>query len=156
MEHYCIGFDAGTQSVKVAVYDNNMKCIAKSSNQTTLKYPHPGWVDMDADEYFLLTKLGIKQCVHQLKKLGIDPSLIKAIMGDGIIPELSQKGSGLIFNRGTLENTYFYWGFVRTGGLALRWFKDNICKKSDDDNHYKLLSKEAENKDKKEYKTGSL
>lgn len=342
MEHYYISFDAGTQSVKVAVYNENMKCVAKSSNQTTFKYPHPGWVDMDADEYFSLTKLGMKQCIQQLKKQGIDPSLIKAIMGDGIIcgivgidesgkaitpyinyldsrtqsdvetlkkfnldvwgketgnaepscmfpalharwllannknfqergkkfvhnapyilmnlaglgssdafidwgtmsgwglgyrvsekewsakqlaileidksyfpkivkpwdiigalsekaaketgcpvgipicagagdtmqsilgsgileankavdvagtcamfcvstngiiPELSKKGSGLIFNSGTLENTYFYWGFVRTGGLALRWFKDNICQKSDDGSYYQLLSKEAE------------
>lgn len=342
MEHYYIGFDAGTQSVKVAVYNENMKCVAKSSNQTTFKYPHPGWVDMDADEYFSLTKLGMKQCIQELKKQGIDPSLIKAIMGDGIIcgivgidesgkaitpyinyldsrtqndveslkkfnldiwgketgnaepscmfpalharwllannknfqergkkfvhnapyilmnlaglsssdafidwgtmsgwglgyrvsekewsdeqlaileidksyfpkivkpwdiigalseevaketgcpvgipicagagdtmqsilgsgileankavdvagtcamfcvstngiiPELSKKGSGLIFNSGTLENTYFYWGFVRTGGLALRWFKDNICQKPEGDNYYQLLSKEAE------------
>ncbi|AZV56481.1 FGGY family carbohydrate kinase [Clostridium sp. AWRP] len=342
MEHYYLAFDAGTQSVKVAVYDKNMKCVAKSSNRTTLKYPHPGWVDMDADEYLLLTKLGMKQCVEQLKKQEIDPSLIKAIMGDGIIcgivgidesgkaitpyinyldsrtqrdaetlkklnldvwgketgnadpscmfpalharwilanskefqkrgkkfvhnapyilmnlagleskdafvdwgtmsgwglgycvyekkwsdkqldilgiaksympkivkpwdiigtlsesaaketgcphgipicagagdtmqsmlgsgileankavdvsgtcamfcvstngiiPELSQRGSELIFNSGTLENTYFYWGFVRTGGLALRWFKDNICRKSDDDSYYKLLSRGAE------------
>ncbi|OAA91107.1 FGGY-family carbohydrate kinase [Clostridium ljungdahlii] len=341
MEHYYLAFDAGTQSVKVAVYDKNMKCVAKSLNRTTLKYPHPGWVDMDADEYLLLTKLGMKQCVEQLKKQGIDPSLIKAIMGDGIIcgivgidesgkaitpyinyldsrtqsdaealkklnldiwgketgnadpscmfpalharwilannkefqkrgkkfvhnapyilmnlaglksedafvdwgtmsgwglgycvykkewsdkqldilgiaksympkivkpwniigmlsesaaketgcphgipicagagdtmqsmlgsgileankavdvagtcamfcvstngiiPELSQRGSELIFNSGTLENTYFYWGFVRTGGLALRWFKDNICQKSDD-SYYKLLSRGAE------------
>ncbi|WP_411680668.1 FGGY-family carbohydrate kinase [Clostridium thailandense] len=342
MKHYYLGFDAGTQSVKVAVYDKNMKCVAKSSNQTTLKYPNPGWVEMDADEYLCLTKLGIKQCIEQLKNKGIDSSLIRAIMGDGIIcgivgidkngkaitpyinyldsrtqndvehlekldldiwgretgnadpscmfpalharwilenseefqkrgkkfvhnapyilmnlaglesddafidwgtmsgwglgyriyekkwsneqldilcidksympkiikpwdiigtlsedtaketgcpagipicagagdtmqsmlgsgileankavdvagtcamfcvstngiiPELSRKGSGLIFNSGTLENTYFYWGFVRTGGLALRWFKDNLCQKSDDDSYYKLLSKKAE------------
>ena len=50
----------------------------------------------------------------------------------------------MIFNSGTLENTYFYWGFVRTGGLALRWFKDNICQKSDDDSYYEFLTKGAE------------
>jgi len=321
MEQYYLSFDAGTQSVKVAVYNEYMKCIAKSSNQTTLKYPHPGWVEMDADEYLSLTKLGMKQCIQQLKKQRIDPSLIKAIMGDGIIcgivgidesgkaitpyinyldsrtqsdaedlkkmdldiwgketgnadpscmfpalharwmlannkefkergkkfvhnapyillslaglkssdafidwgamsgwglgyrvyekewsdeqlailgidksylpkilkpwdivgagdtmqsilgsgiveankavdvagtcamfcvstngiiPELSKKESGLIFNSGTLENTYFYWGFVRTGGLALRWFKDNICQKTHDDSYYQLLSEGAE------------
>lgn len=32
----------------------------------------------------------------------------------GIIPELSKPGTGLIFNSGTLPDTYFYWGFVRT------------------------------------------
>jgi xylulokinase len=342
MEHYYISFDAGTQSVKVAIYDENMKCIAESSNQTTLNYPHSGWVEMDADEYFLLTKLGIKECMQQLKEKRIDPSLIKAIMGDGIIcgivgidengqaitpyinyldsrtesdveklkdlnfdifeketgnaepscmfpalharwmlannkdfqekgkkfvhnapyilmnlaglgsrdafidwgtmsgwglgyrvcekewsdeqldileidksylpkivkpwdiigtlseevakeigcpagipicagagdtmqsilgsgiieankavdvagtcamfcvstngviPGLTKKGNNLIFNSGTLENTYFYWGFVRTGGLALRWFKDNICQKSGDDSYYQFLTKGAE------------
>lgn len=45
---------------------------------------------------------------------------------DGIIPELSKAGSGLIFNSGSLDNTYFYWGFIRTGGLALRWFRNNV------------------------------
>ena len=47
----------------------------------------------------------------------------------GIIPKLSQKGTGLIFNSGTLPDTYFYWGFIRTGGLALRWFKDSVLQK---------------------------
>jgi xylulokinase len=340
-EQYYLSFDAGTQSVKVAVYNEKMECVTKVSNQTTLTYPHPGWVEMDADEYLALTKLGIKQCMMQLKEQGIDPGLIKAIMGDGIIcgivgidesgkaitpyinyldsrtqsdaaalkeldldiwgketgnaeplcmfpalharwlltnnkefqtrgkkfvhntpyillnlaglkssdafidwgamsgwglgykvyekewsdeqltilgidksympkivkpwdiigtlsaeaaaqtgcpagipicagagdtmqsmlgsgvfeankavdvagtcamfcvsttgiiPELSRKGSGLIFNSGTLENTYFYWGFVRTGGLALRWFKDSICQQAEDDSYYETLSQGA-------------
>ena len=340
-EQYYLSFDAGTQSVKVAVYNENMECVAKVSNQTTLTYPHSGWVEMDADEYLALTKLGMKQCMTQLKEQGIDPGLTKAIMGDGIIcgivgidengkaitpyinyldsrtqkdaatlkeldlpiwgketgnaeplcmfpalharwllvnhkefqargkkfvhnapyillnlaglksmdafidwgamsgwglgykvyekewsdeqlsileidknympkiakpwdiigtlsaeaavetgcpvgipicagagdtmqsmlgsgifeankavdvagtcamfcvsttgiiPELSCKGSGLIFNSGTLENTYFYWGFVRTGGLALRWFKDSICQQANDDSYYETLSQGA-------------
>ena len=58
----------------------------------------------------------------------------------GIVPELSRPGMGLIFNSGTLPDTYFYWGFVRTGGLALRWFKDNVCQKAEDGSHYKVLS----------------
>lgn len=62
---------------------------------------------------------------------------------NGIIPELSKKGSGLIFNSGTLPDTYFYWGFIRTGGLALRWYKDQICKKEQDGDYYQVMSKEA-------------
>ena len=50
-EQYYLSFDAGTQSVKVAVYNEKMECITKVSNQTTLIYPHSGWVEMDADEY---------------------------------------------------------------------------------------------------------
>ena len=36
MSQYYLGFDAGTQSVKVAVYDENMNCIVSSSAPTTL------------------------------------------------------------------------------------------------------------------------
>ena len=50
----------------------------------------------------------------------------------------------LIFNSGTLPDTYFYWGFVRTGGLALRWFKDNVCKKADDAAYYGPMTEGAE------------
>ena len=58
----------------------------------------------------------------------------------GIIPELSRPGTGLIFNSGTLPDTYFYWGFVRTGGLSLRWFKDHVCQKEGDSSYYQHLS----------------
>ena len=55
---------------------------------------------------------------------------------DGIKPELSTPDSGLIFNSGTMENTYFYWGYIRTGGLSLRWYRDNICDKEGDGEYY--------------------
>lgn len=62
----------------------------------------------------------------------------------GIVPELSRKGSGLIFNSGTLENSYFYWGFIRTGGLSLRWFKDNVCQQADNPDYYGPLTEGAQ------------
>ena len=61
----------------------------------------------------------------------------------GIVPELSRPGLGLIFNSGTLPDTYFYWGFVRTGGLSLRWFKDNVAQHSESGEHYRKMSEEA-------------
>ena len=61
----------------------------------------------------------------------------------GIVPELSQPGLGLIFNSGTLPDSYFYWGFVRTGGLALRWFKDNVCAQADDPDYYGPMTEGA-------------
>ena len=329
-------FDAGTQSVKVGVYDLSGECLAKTANPTHLFYPKPGWVEMDINEYYELAVKGIAECVKILREKDFDLSLIKAVMGDGIIcgiagideqgtpvtpyinyldsrtqddaldlanknleiwaketgnpeplclfpamharwllknfsdkniykfvhnapyilmklagvkasdafidhgamsgwglgydvinkvwsdkqleilninkslmpkivkpwdiigrttkeledltglpagievcagagdtmqsllacgvfeaghavdvagtcsmfcistsgivPGLSKKGNNLIFNSGTLPDTYFYWGFVRTGGLALRWFRDNICGKAGDDNYYKYLT----------------
>lgn len=341
MENYYLGFDAGTQSVKVAVYNSNMQCVAVTSNSTTLYYPHPGWVEMEAQEYYRLTVLGMKQCAEQMRRKKLNVNAVRSIMGDGIIcgivgideegkaitpyinyldsrtqqdaaglqlldldiwaqetgnpqpicmfpamharwilqnikafqqsgkkfvhnapyilmqlaglksknafvdwgtmsgwglgynvykkewsdeqldilkidrsfmpqivkpwdiigyltgeiaeetgfmsgipicagagdtmqsmlgsgifgkgravdvagtcamfcvstdriiPELSQKGRDLIFNSGTLENTYFYWGFIRTGGLALRWFRDNICQEEKNDDYYSELSQKA-------------
>ena len=84
-QEYYLGFDAGTQSVKVAVYNEKMECVVQTANPTTLVYPAPGWVQMDADEYLQLTKLGIKECITKMKAQGLDPGKIKAVMGDGII-----------------------------------------------------------------------
>jgi xylulokinase len=85
MPNYYLGFDSGTQSVKVAVHDDQMRCIASSSHPTTLTYPHPGWVDMDVDEYLALTIQGMADCSAQIRAAGLDPANVRAIMGDGII-----------------------------------------------------------------------
>ncbi len=335
--NYYLCFDAGTQSVKAAVYDENGTQAAVDVTPTTLYYPHNGWVQMDVHEYYRLALKGMKACAEQMRAKGIDPADIRAIMGDGIIcgiaginedgvaitpyinyldsrtqedadslsalnldiwaretgnpeplclfpalharwllrnapeaknirkfvhnapyilmrlaglkaedafidwgamsgwglgydvsakrwsdeqlqilgidkglmprivkpwdvighlsrenaeitglpegiavcagagdtmqsllacgvyepghavdvagtcsmfcvstggivPGLSKKGNGLIFNSGTLPDTYFYWGFVRTGGLALRWFRDNVCNRAGDDSYYDFLS----------------
>ena len=341
MAKYYLGFDAGTQSVKVAVYDENNACIVQSSAPTTINYPKPDWVSMDCDEYLALTIKGMKECADQMKEKGLDLTAVRSIMGDGIIcgicgvdeegnaitpyvnyldsrtkedvdlvnswgldiwqketgnpeancmfpamfarwflnniegfaekgvkfihnapyvlahlaglkakdmfidwgamsgwglgykveekcwsaeqlkllgipesmmpkirkpwdivgylteeiaaatgfpagipvcagagdtmqsmigsgnieagqavdvagtcsmfcvstkgiiPELSKAGTGLIFNSGSLPDTYFYWGYIRTGGLALRWYKDNICKKAEDGSYYRVLEEES-------------
>ena len=85
MEKFYLGFDAGTQSVKVTVYNEKMECVASTSAPTTLTYPHPGWVDMDVDEYLALTINGMAECSRQMREKGLDPKQIQSIMGDGII-----------------------------------------------------------------------
>ena len=68
MEKFYLGFDAGTQSVKVTVYNEKMECVASTSAPTTLTYPHPGWVDMDVDEYLALTINGMAECSRQMRE----------------------------------------------------------------------------------------
>ena len=70
---YYLGFDAGTQSVKVAVYDENMQEIVMSTAKTTLSYPQPGWVQMDVDEYYRLIKQCMRICSDGMKKKGLSP-----------------------------------------------------------------------------------
>lgn len=85
MERYHLGFDAGTQSVKVAVYDGNGGIVAQATNQTTIRYPGPRMVEMDADEYLQLTVKGMAECASDMVDRGLDPSGISSIFGDGII-----------------------------------------------------------------------
>ena len=82
---YYLGFDAGTQSVKVAVYDDSLHCVAESSHQTTIRYPGPRMVEMDPDEYLRLTIEGMRDCAGQMVSKGLDPHGVRSIMGDGII-----------------------------------------------------------------------
>ncbi|RDY31990.1 FGGY-family carbohydrate kinase [Lachnotalea glycerini] len=65
------------------------------------------------------------------------------IMVDGINLELS-KNSDLLFSIGTLPDTYFYWGYIRTGGLSLRWFRDNICGREGDNSFYDEIQELAQ------------
>lgn len=341
MSKLYMGFDAGTQSVKVAVYDEQFNCLTSHSLPTHLRYPQPGWVEMSADEFLEITVESMAACAQSLREMGRNPGDVCAVMGDGIIcgivgvnaegdavtpyinyldsrttpdvealnargleiwgretgnpvaspmfpamfarwflansetfrrdgvkfvhnapyilmhlaglkgddafidwgamsgwglgydvqkkrwsdeqlgilgidkkymprivkpwdkigglseamaertgltagipilggagdtmqsmlgsgifeagqgvdvagtcamfcvstkgivPELSKPGTGLIFNSGTLPETYFYWGFVRTGGLALRWFKDNVCKRENDAGYYAPMTEGA-------------
>lgn len=80
-----LGFDAGTQSVKVSVYDENLNNLTSQSLPTILRYPNPGWVEMDLDEFLDITIRCIKRCTGDIKALGYDPKDIRAVMGDGII-----------------------------------------------------------------------
>ena len=84
-DKYYLGFDAGTQSVKVAVYDDEQHCLAMDTAKTHLAYPQPGWVQMDVDEYYRLIKQCMASCSRQMEEKGWDVGNVRAIMGDGII-----------------------------------------------------------------------
>ena len=71
MEKYSVGFDAGTQSVKVVICNERMECVASASKPTTIYYPNPGWVEMDVDEYLRLTKACMKECAEQMRAKGL-------------------------------------------------------------------------------------
>ena len=80
MEQYYLGFDAGTQSVKTAVYDIDMNLIVQDTNATILNYPHPGWVEMDADQYLHATVTGDqKTALQRWKEKNLDPDNIRSI-----------------------------------------------------------------------------
>ena len=85
MTGYYVGFDAGTQGVKVSVYDDEFDCVAQAANSTTLNYPGPCMVEMDPDEYLALAIKGIRQCTDAMRAQGLDTDSIRSVFGDGII-----------------------------------------------------------------------
>lgn len=85
MSKLYMGFDAGTQSVKVAVYDEQFNCLTSHSLPTHLHYPQPGWVEMSADEFLEITVKSMAACAQSLREMGRDSKDVCAVMGDGII-----------------------------------------------------------------------
>ncbi len=68
MGNLYLGFDAGTQSVKVSVYDEKLECLTSQSLPTSFRYPNPGWVEMDLDDFLGVTLKCIKRCAEDLKR----------------------------------------------------------------------------------------
>lgn len=66
------------------------------------------------------------------------------VMVDGINEDLS-RNSGLYFTTGTLPDTYYYWGYIRTGGLSLQWFRDRVMNRPGDNTFYDEANTKAEN-----------
>ena len=83
-----MGFDAGTQSVKVAVYDEQFKPLASHSLPTTLHYPQPGWVQMNIDEFLNITVECMKKTVEDIKGKGYLKTLGKYYIVDTIAERL--------------------------------------------------------------------
>ncbi|MFT4232804.1 MAG: FGGY family carbohydrate kinase [Leucobacter sp.] len=63
---------------------------------------------------------------------------------DGIVPSVSRL-PGMLYSLGTIEGQSFYWGYVRAGGLSLRWFRDSVSGLAHDDAAYAELDRRALN-----------
>lgn len=55
---------------------------------------------------------------------------------DGIVPEVTAM-PGMLYSLGTIPGQSFYWGYIRAGGLSLRWFRDQIARLDGDDSVYR-------------------
>lgn len=51
---------------------------------------------------------------------------------------------GMLYSRGTLPGQSLYWGYVKAGGLSLRWFRDEILGRPDDQHLYERMDQQAE------------
>ena len=67
MGTYLLGIDIGTSACKVAIFEKNGGAVAQSNQPYQLYYPHPGWVEQDADEWWKAICDGIKDVLAQSK-----------------------------------------------------------------------------------------
>ncbi len=82
MAKYYFTYDGGTQSTKVALYRDDMTCVAQHAVPNHIRYPQADWAEIDADDYVEAVRIGIRACLDQSK---INPREVRALCGDGII-----------------------------------------------------------------------
>ncbi|WP_018295627.1 xylulokinase [Corynebacterium lubricantis] len=65
---------------------------------------------------------------------------------EGIIPEVTNV-PGMLYSNGTLPGQSFYWGYIRAGGLSLRWFRDQVANLAHDEHAYSDFDSLAESEE---------
>lgn len=78
MGNYLMGIDIGTSACKVAVFGED-RLITSTSAPYRVYYPHPGWVEQHADEWWQ----GVCSAINEIFSKGISPSDIAAVGIDG-------------------------------------------------------------------------
>ena len=69
-----LGVDLGTSGVKVILADESGAVLNTATEEYELHFPHPGWAEEDALEWWEMTKKGIKEVLS-----GFDSKAVRAI-----------------------------------------------------------------------------
>ena len=111
METYIMALDSGTTSNRCILFDHCGKICAMAQKEFTQHFPHPGWVEHDANEIFA-TQLEVAQ--QAMRNLGISASDISAI---GIT---NQRETTVVWDRHTGQPIYnaIVWQCRRTAAFC--------------------------------------
>ncbi len=55
MEKYVLAIDQGTTSTRAIIFDSKQQVVKVAQKEITIFFPHPGWVEQDANEIWLST-----------------------------------------------------------------------------------------------------
>jgi glycerol kinase len=94
MDGCILSIDQGTSGSKAIIFDNSGSIVASSQQKVTQYYPHPGWVEQDANEIWIKT---IQAIAEAIKNARILPEDIRAI---GIS---NQRATTVLWNKLTGE-----------------------------------------------------
>ena len=121
MSKYIMAMDAGTTSNRCILFNKKGQVCSVAQREFTQYFPHPGWVEHDADEIWAC-QLGV--AVEAMNKIGASAEDIAAI---GIT---NQRETAIVWDRKTGEPVYnaIVWQCRRTSeyGDSL---KENFVKK---------------------------
>ncbi len=68
MKHYIISLDAGTTSVRAFLYDPATGAfVHRAQQEVESSFPHPGWVEQDANEIFFKAAYVVSDCARAAK-----------------------------------------------------------------------------------------
>jgi FGGY-family pentulose kinase len=80
MPRYVLGIDAGTESIRAAVFDERGVCRGIGMSPTRTTYPHPGWAEQSVAHWDTGLIAAIRQA---LAASGISPEAIEGVSVDG-------------------------------------------------------------------------
>ncbi len=111
MKNYILSFDQGTTSSRSILFDCNFNIVGVEQQETTQIFPHPGWVEQDANEIY---SNQISTARKLIGKCGISASEIAAI---GIT---NQRETTVVWNKHTGKPVYnaIIWQDKRTENLC--------------------------------------
>ncbi len=92
MEKYILAIDQGTTSSRAILFDHDSRIVTSSQKEFTQYFPHPGWVEHNANEIWLSVLAVMAECIQAA---GISP---QQVAGIGIT---NQRETTVVWNRET-------------------------------------------------------
>lgn len=92
MEKYILAIDQGTTSTRTILYNHNYEVVMSSQREFQQFFPHPGWVEHDANEIWLST---LAVMTETIQMSGIKP---EQVAGIGIT---NQRETTVVWDRNT-------------------------------------------------------
>lgn len=117
---YLLGIDIGTAGTKTGLFDLEGNLLAVAYEESILRYPAPGWVEQDAEDFYRTTCLTIRQV---LEKSNVNPRDIAGIAFDG-----QMAGILGIDEEWNAVTRYDSWLDVRCQKYV-DWIRENYCDK---------------------------
>ena len=71
MRAYLLGIDIGTSACKTALFDADGVVAAQSSEEYSVNYPHPGWVEQNPEAWWDAVCVAVKNTLSQLSSVSV-------------------------------------------------------------------------------------